>query len=307
MGLSDQFKPNLMAVVDLGSNSFNLLIVDIQPSRHTTLAHEKRIVQLARGRTHRGELTPEAIERGIDCLTVFRQLIDQHQVKNIRMVATEALRKAPNAQQFLGPANLIIGAPIEIISGKQEAELAYNGVRMLENYPQHPLLVIDIGGASTEITSGLGDKIQFRRSLKTGCVTLADQFFNFKTPGQAMIDAERSLACGLYCEQQIEPDCSPLIGKFPVAKGAAGIMKVINELLPNTEGNITPAHLEDCLNAVIQKPDFPNSHSVTVARPVLASGLILLRSLLTTLKATELKVSQGNIKYGMIHEYQSTG
>ncbi len=166
----------LMAAIDLGSNSFHLAIgrVDHGEVRKVVSLSEK--VQLAAGLDDNNELSEEAMVRGLTCLTNFNQYLDAVPKSKVRVVATNALRKAENRQVFIDRANQILSSPIEVIAGREEARLIYLGVSHT-NAGTDKRLVIDIGGGSTEFIIGKGfDPIEIE-SLQMGCVAFTKKFF----------------------------------------------------------------------------------------------------------------------------------
>ena len=144
---------SLLAAIDLGSNSFHLIIAKLDFG-------ELRPVQALAEKVQLGEtsstamLTPVAIERGLACLERFKQLIDSTAPAKLRIVGTNALRRAKNRQDFIEPAEQILGAPIDVIYGREEARLIYLGVAHTLSDDEDTRLVVDIGGGSTEFILG---------------------------------------------------------------------------------------------------------------------------------------------------------
>ena len=146
-------KPIIVAAIDLGSNSFRLLISTIIDRKIFPLSKRLVTVQLGQGLCTSGQLSPEAIERGVAALEEFRAEMDQHNIDHYRCCGTEALRKASNTGAFLARAATITDTEIEILSGEQEALLGCKGaIQAIAGEPPHPLLVVDVGGSSTEIS-----------------------------------------------------------------------------------------------------------------------------------------------------------
>jgi len=171
----------MFAVIDLGSNSFHLLIAELKHSRlsHSHLSIVGRCsnkIQLAAGLNDQGRLTDAAIERGINCLRQFKHILDEYPVEQMRVVATQALRQASNSNDFLQLAKAE-GFNIDVISGHREASLIFRGVTDPLPPSDKNRLVIDIGGASTEITVGNNKDIIFAESMSMGCVSWRDLFF----------------------------------------------------------------------------------------------------------------------------------
>lgn len=166
----------IYAAIDLGSNSFHMLIVRSVEGSVQTIGKIKRKVRLASGLQQNGELDQAAMLRGWDCLSLFAERLQDIPPQNVRIVGTAALRLAKNRQTFLDTAESILGHRIDIISGEEEAKLIYVGVAHTSGTSKTKL-VIDIGGASTEIVAGERFEPKVVNSLNMGCVTFRNQFF----------------------------------------------------------------------------------------------------------------------------------
>ena len=177
--LKAEYTNSHYAVVDLGSNSFHLLITQIVNNQIKIVAKIKQKVRLAAGLNNNNELNHDAINRGIACLTLFSQHLVGIPVHNIRIVGTAALRIAINRDDFLTPANKILPLKIKLLSGEQEAETIYSGVAHTckDNF-EKKRFVIDIGGASTELIIGQGFNAKHAISLNLGCVSFKEKFFS---------------------------------------------------------------------------------------------------------------------------------
>ncbi|UJF21922.1 Ppx/GppA phosphatase family protein [Shewanella sp. OMA3-2] len=167
------------AAITLGSNSFNMLVAVTVAGQPQIIAKYKRKVRLAEGIGDDGYLSNEVMQRGLDCLTLFADMLKKHRVNqdDVAVIATATLRVIANADDFKQQALPILGQPIEIISGLREAELIYQGM-VATTAGIEKRLVIDIGGASTEFIVGKGSKVLFKTSLDFGCVRFNQQIFN---------------------------------------------------------------------------------------------------------------------------------
>ena len=161
---------SLYAAIDLGSNSFHMLVVREVAGNIQTVARIKRKVRLAAGLDGDGELSEEAMERGWQCLQLFSEQLQDIPADQIRVVATATLRLANNARQFLSQAEAILGCSINVITGEEEARLIYQGVAHTTGGSDQRL-VVDIGGGSTELVTGNGAQATALFSLSMGCVT----------------------------------------------------------------------------------------------------------------------------------------
>ena len=166
-----------IAAIDLGSNSFHLAIAQIE---HDEIRIQERIgekVQLAAGLDHNGNLDESSIARAIDCLKRFEQRLRTIDRSFIQIVGTNALRIAKNRKVLIEAAERILGLPIEVISGREEARLIYLGVAHTQADDEGQRLVIDIGGGSTEFIIGKRFESLERESLHMGCVTFRERYF----------------------------------------------------------------------------------------------------------------------------------
>ena len=167
---------DLLAAIDLGSNSFHLIIAKSEFGELRPVHALAEKVQL--GETSGAAmLTSGAISRGLTCLERFKQLIDSTTPVKIRVVGTNALRRAKNRQDFIEPAEQILGAPIDVIYGREEARLIYLGVAHTLSDDEDTRLVVDIGGGSTEFILGRRFEPLRLESLQMGCVSFGQAFF----------------------------------------------------------------------------------------------------------------------------------
>lgn len=169
-------RDELLGAIDLGSNSFHLAIARLDHGEVRRIASISEKVQLGAGLDENNVLSEEAMERGIDCLKRFLPHVSEISPDRLRVVATNALRKAVNAQEFIRRANAFLPKPIEVIAGREEARLIYLGVSH-SNASTDKRLVIDIGGGSTEFIIGQGFEPIEMESLQMGCVSFTRKFF----------------------------------------------------------------------------------------------------------------------------------
>jgi len=158
----------MYAAVDLGSNSFRLHIGEAVAGQIHIVRTARDPIRLAAGLGPDNMLSPEAMETAVRCLRDFSAILRQHRLDAVRVVATNTLRVARNAEQLLPRLEEAIGYPVEIISGEEEGRLIYMGVARAIARPGERRLVIDIGGGSTEIIAGEGDAIRLVESFSTG-------------------------------------------------------------------------------------------------------------------------------------------
>jgi len=166
----------MYACLDLGSNSFHLLIARWSEGKAEIVERFSEKVQLGESVTSTGMISPQAFQRGVDCLTRFQNVINNYPIENCWTVGTNALRIAHNAADFVEAARNV-GFAVSIISGIQEATLVYAGVTSAILESDVLQMVIDIGGGSTELIVGRGREPLWMQSLPVGCVSWRDDWF----------------------------------------------------------------------------------------------------------------------------------
>ncbi|MCX7930705.1 MAG: hypothetical protein N2663_08320 [Chlorobi bacterium] len=163
-----------VAMLDIGTNTLLMLVADITNAELRMVADEHRIARLGEGLDQTGIISDAALERASQIVSEYRMMAEMFCVQQRGAVGTSALRRASNASVVAEKLAEIWGAPIEIISGDLEAELIYNGTVPFG----HRAAVLDIGGGSTELVVGNGDRVEFRVSLEIGALRIAERFWN---------------------------------------------------------------------------------------------------------------------------------
>ena len=216
------------AALDLGSNSFHLVIAQMLDGSIQTVDKNKHMVRLGEGLDDDNRLSAEAIARGIEALTQMGQLVADIPEDHFRAVATNTLRVAENRDVFLAAGEAALGKPIEIISGSEEAALIYLGISKHNHFTDRSL-VIDIGGGSTEIILGEGSEPQILRSLTIGCANIAARCFPKGKINKAAIKKARDYA-GTIIEPHIttyrsQPAWARVVLSSGTAKAIARVLK----------------------------------------------------------------------------------
>lgn len=306
-----QYDDSHYAVVDLGSNSFHLLITQLSspPTKKslTTVNKVKQKVRLAAGLDKDLQLSEEAITRGLNCLKVFALHLATIPTKNIIIVATAALRIAKNNEVFFKAANKILPKDITLLTGEQEASTIYSGVahtcKNSASHESNAQLVIDIGGASTEIIVGENKLAKKLVSLDIGCVSFIGKYF---------IDGLLTQNNFEHCIKAASDSINVVKAEFiqlgwQSAVGSSGTMQALIEIL--TERNKEKVITLDFLNEVqqlliscqsIQQIQIPGLREDRKA--VLASGLSILIALFTCLSIKEMRLSSGALREGLLFE-----
>lgn len=165
-----------VAVLDLGTNTFNLLLVKITPGAYFIFRNEKIAVKIGKEGINHGVITPEAQERALEALDVYKKIIDREKISKVYAFATSAFRNAINGEQFKELIMRKTGFQVNIISGDAEAEFIYEGVKTAFDIGGDPALIMDVGGGSVEFTICNRDQIFWKQSLDIGAQRLLDWF-----------------------------------------------------------------------------------------------------------------------------------
>lgn len=163
-----------VAVIDLGTNTFNLLIASVEATAFHTLHHDKIGVALGMGGINEQKLAEESIRRALDALRIYKYKCDEYEVGEIRAFGTSAIRDAKNGDVFCKLVQSELGISIRVISGLEEADLIYQGVKWSYDYAQ-PAMIMDIGGGSTEFILADKNGVQKAVSLNIGVSRMYQQ------------------------------------------------------------------------------------------------------------------------------------
>lgn len=292
------------AAVDLGSNSFHMIVAKLVDGRLQVVDRIKEMVRLASGLNDKKELSEESMESSLSCLQRFGQRIQGIPDTNIRAVGTNTLRQAKNSSTFLFRAHKALGHPIEIISGREEARLIYHGVAHTLYDESNKRLVIDIGGGSTELIIGRGFETFITESLYMGCVNMAQRFFS-----DGKIKSKKMQRAILAVRQEMEAIEMPYkqMG-WDLALGSSGTINSIRDVV-QAQGwcdvGITAAALTQLKDLLIETGDVEliNLKGLSEHRkPVFASGVAVLCGLFDGLSLANIGVSNGALREGLLHD-----
>ena len=295
--------PGQLAAIDMGSNSFRLEIGQLVDDRYRRVDYLKETVRLGAGLDAAGFLSEEAAGRGLDCLGRFARRLDGFAASQVRAVATQTLREAKNRDAFLARAQTVLGRPIEIISGREEARLIYAGVARLQPSTV-PRLVVDIGGRSTEMILGRGTRPSRAESFQVGSVSLSMKYFpDGRFTESAFRDAQ--VAAGAELEEALGPFAPR---HWREALGSSGTVGAVSQVLAASDvsdGKVTPEGLrwlmQRCLEAgSADKLDLPGLKDDR--RAVIAGGLSLLYTLAANFGIAELRPARGALRQGVIFD-----
>lgn len=296
--------PGVLAAVDLGSNSFHLVVARHVHGQLVVIDRLREMVRLGGGVDAEGRLDPAVAARALSCLERFGQRLRAMRASNVRVVGTSALRTARGKQKFLVNARRALGHPIEIISGMEEARLIYSGVAHTLPPDRGCRLVIDIGGGSTEIVIGEGYEALELASLHVGCVNLTKQFF-----ADGRITAKRLQRARLAAQVELEPVQKAFQRRgWEHAFGSSGTVRAIAESLREIDPHsraITVRglmRLMTMLEAVGNTRDLRLNAVTEERRPVFPAGVAILLELMNALNIDALRLSEGALRDGLLYD-----
>ena len=198
------------AVIDVGTNSVKLLVADVSGREVTPLHEESRQTRLGKGFYETHQLQPEPIARTAEAVWEFGEIAREWNAASIRVIATSAARDAVNPRDLTHSIERASGLKTEIITGAREAELAFLGVATHPELAQQPLLLLDVGGGSTEFILGQGQKKHFAHSFPLGTVRLMEKFPHSDPPAKTEFDACRDWL-KKFLRHEVRPQLEPTL------------------------------------------------------------------------------------------------
>ena len=224
-----------VAALDIGTNSFHLVIAKPVEGGFVVITREKQSVRIGHGAGEMKQLEPDAIDRGIACLARMQKIAESHNAQ-IRAVATSAIREANNQAEFVKRARKEARIDVEVISGVEEARLIHLGALYAIGDHEHPMLLCDIGGGSTEIVLANDDDILLSRSFKLGAIRLTDRFFASATLHPSAVSSCRSFVRSTLTILQAEIE---QFG-YDIAVASSGTAETIARLICAQSGKSGP-------------------------------------------------------------------
>src|SRR6202046_3920723 len=296
--------PDVVAAVDLASNSFHMVVARYSHGQLVILDRLREMVRLAAGLGDSGRLDDAATERPLRCLERFGQRLRAVRADSVRVVGTNALRRAKRKRWFLERARAALGHPIEIISGLEEARLIYSGVAHTSPMSPDKRLVIDIGGGSTEVVIGQGFDPFLLESLSVGCVGLSASFFD-----DGRISAKRLERARTAVRLELEPvqEAYRKLGWLQ-AFGSSGAGRVISAVLHRLNPD-SPHITLDNLNGLAERViaaghvdelDLPDVDSERA--PVFPAGLAILLEIVENFGIDRVREAEGAMREGLLYD-----
>lgn len=222
----------LVAILDFGTNTFNLLIAERKDRSFKIIHSSKQPVKLGRGGIQVNRITPDAFERGFVAITNHMEVIKQYKVDKIRAFATSAIRNATNGQEFVDEVKRQFGFRVKVIGGKREADLIYKGVRQAIPFNKEKMMILDIGGGSNEFIICNKDGIIWKQSFEVGMARMLERF-TLSDP----ITSEEIRALESYYMQELQPLLHIIKKEKPKALiGASGSFDTFYALINQSKG-----------------------------------------------------------------------
>ncbi len=293
-----------LAAVDLGSNSFHLVVAEQREGELVLLDRIRERIGLAEGLTENGPMVEEVAERALKCLRRFGERLSDIPPRQVRCVGTAAFRDVNDGRSFLTRAEESLGHEIETLPGKEEARLIYLGVAHSLGDDSAGRLVIDIGGGSTEIILGRQFESKEGSSLPLGCVYQSGRFFD---GGELNRNAFRKAI--LAARLEIAPVAESLLGsKWKQCIGASGTVTSVAEVLCQNyggDGTITSSGLDALINDLCE---MGHVQEIALAglredrKGVVAGGLSILRALFDELELEVMGTAKGALREGLLYD-----
>ena len=294
----------LLAAVDLGSNSFRLEIGRYDTGQINRSEYLKETVRQGNGLDADRNLTLDAMQRSWDCLARFGERLAGFKKHQVRAVATQTLREARNREEFLAKANKILGFPIDVISGREEARLIYQGVVHLLPQSDERRLVVDIGGRSTEMIVGKGLDALHMESYRVGSVAWSMKYFqDGQFSARAFEMAE--IAAKAILDEAINSYRS---AAWDVAYGSSGTIGAVSDVLSAAgwaPGLVTREGLDWLLDRLIkaQTADRIKIEGMKEdRRAVIGGGVSVLRAVFDLLDIQQMRVAAGALRHGVLYD-----
>lgn len=294
----------VLAAVDLGSNSFHMIVGELRHGQLTVIDRLKETVRLSEGLEKNGSLTEAARLRALECLARFGERLRDMHASNVRAAGTSTLRRAKDARAFCRDAERALGHPVEIISGLEEARLIYSGVT--HSMPSYDglRLVIDIGGGSTELILGQGTRPRALESLHMGCVLMTERHFPDGRISTAGFDEAR-----LAVRLKLRPVKAFFRDVVSIdAIGTSGTILATERVareLGITERDLTTAAVKELIRRAaefdsvndLNLPGLPERRA-----QVWPGGLAILVELMDALRVDRLRTSDGALREGLLYD-----
>ena len=292
-----------IAAIDLGSNSFHMIVARWDNDQLVLLDRLREPVRLGFGLQEDGSLSDDARERAMACLERFGECLRAYPSRSVRIVGTKTLRSISDSRQFLTDAEKRLGHPVEIISGDEEARLIYLGVAHCIAPDKGKRILMDIGGASTEVILGEGMKPLLKESLNMGCVAITKKFFMDGKVTEKLVT--KAL---IACLQELEPVNEGFLALgWNEVLGASGSIKAVAKVCAAqgwSDGTISLDSLEKILHAYLKHGslDLTMDGLSSDRQPVFLGGVIVLTALFEALEFNRMTAADWALREGLLFD-----
>jgi exopolyphosphatase / guanosine-5'-triphosphate,3'-diphosphate pyrophosphatase len=292
-----------IAAIDLGSNSFHMIIARWDKGQITLLDRLREPVRLGFGLEEDGSLSEEARARALACLERFGECLRAYPARSARIVGTKTLRSISDSRQFLRDAEARLGHPVEIISGDEEARLIYLGVAQCIAPSKGQRILMDIGGGSTEVIIGKGMTPLLKESLNMGCIAITKQFFMDGKVSEKLVS--KAL---IACLQELEPVADAFLQQgWQEVLGASGTIKAVAKVCAAegwSDGTITPKLLEKIIAIYLKqgKTQVKLEGLSDDRQAVFLGGVIVLSALFNALKLEQMQAADWALREGLLFD-----
>jgi|TARA_R100000049_G_C1955340_1_gene108760 exopolyphosphatase/guanosine-5'-triphosphate,3'-diphosphate pyrophosphatase len=296
--------PDMLAAIDMGSNSFHMVVARLVHGEIRTVEKMGEKVQLGAGLDQYNRLTEAAQQRALECLSRFAQRLQGMPAAGVQIVGTNALRVARNAHEFIARAEDVLGYPVEVIAGREEARLIYLGVSHTLADDSGKRLVIDIGGGSTEFIIGQRFEPQELESLHMGCVSFRNRYFpdgkiSRRQMDKAIIHAEQELQNIRQHYRQVG---------WQSAVGSSGSIKAIANVLAAlkiTDGTITRTAMEELRKRLVDMGKVEKLAELGVRQDrqsIFPAGFAILLAAFRSLDIDAMTFADGALREGLLYD-----
>ena len=298
-----------LAAVDLGSNSFRLEIVRLDHGQFERTEYLKETIRQGSGLDSERNLLPEAMQRGWDCLARFGERLAGFKKNQVRAVATQTLREARNRDEFLTRANAILGFPIDVVSGREEARLIYLGVAKMLPQSDERRLVADIGGRSTELILGQGFEPRTVESYRVGSIAWSTRYF-----GDGQFTANAFQMAEIAAKAVLDEALNAYRREsWDVAYGSAGTIGAVGDVLAAAgwpAGEVRRGGLDWLLDKLIEAQSADRLRLTGMKedrRPIIGGGVSILRALFDLLQIETMQSAAGGLRHGLLCDLMGGG
>lgn len=302
-----------IATIDIGTNTILMLIADVSTDGSLSVVRDEHVIaRLGKGVDSLKRITPETFTRALGFLERFKSIAESFRVEKIIAGGTSALRDAVNSNDFIGFIRQKLGIDIEVLSGHKEAELTYQGAvsEFLVEEDGQSFAVLDIGGGSTELTTGVGSNLVTKESLDLGCVRLTERHLKTSPPGELDLDEAEAEVLSWTGKLHQLPKQTKLVG----VAGTVTTLAAIDLDLKSYDPKLVSGHyisretvdrIADSVRTMAVPEMVEKYTQIQEGRAdIIFAGMIILRECLKQMGAEGIVASDRGLRYGMaLHDF----